>query len=262
MSLSEKELQESFIWERTNQYSSYGEILGYYQALSVIDNCAGRNSLLDLACGDGYNTECFSKHFSKVVGVDASGVHLEKARKRLPNIVFHETLIEDLDINEKFDCVTMINVLEHVQYPEIVLQKAASFLEDDGVLIVHVPNSEAVNRKISVLMGNLIKCDELSPFDINVAGHRRYYNTSSLKDEVTSAGLDVVNTGGVFYKSLSTPQMDWLLKSDLWNEGGFGWGREGGEKKDWRIEFCRASYEFGKEHPEDCNIVFVVAMIK
>jgi len=259
--ISEKELQETFSWERTNQYSTYSEILGHYQVLSVLENCK-HGSLLDLACGDGFNTELMSRHFDYVVAVDASGIHLEKARKRLPSVIFHETLIEEYNPDERFDCVTMLNLLEHVEYPKVVLQKAASFLKDNGTLIVHVPNSNATNRKIAVLMGTLSSCDELSPFDINVAGHRRSYDMGLLKEEFENANLEIVCTGGVFYKMLSTPQMDWFLENGLWNDGGFGWGRIGSEQRDWKSEFCRACYEFGKEQPEDCNIIYVVAKKK
>jgi hypothetical protein len=68
-------------------------------------------------------------------------------------------------------------------------------------------------------------------------------------------------TGGVFYKTMSTPQMDWFLKNGPWKEGGFGWGRVGGERKDWKAEFCRASYELGKKYPEDCNIIYACATL-
>ncbi|MGE5622572.1 MAG: class I SAM-dependent methyltransferase, partial [Bacillota bacterium] len=74
--------------------------------------------------------------------------------------------------------------------------------------------------------------------------------------DISRAGLKVCATGGVFYKMLSTPQMDWFLKNGLWKDGGFGWGRVGGPQKDWKAEFCRASFELGKQHPEDCNIVY------
>lgn len=151
----------------------------------------------------------------------------------------------------------MINILEHVVDPVAVLKKAASLLSDDGVLLVHVPNARAVNRRLAVLMGTLNECEELSPFDINVVGHRRSYTLDTLCADVAAAGLKVSATGGVFYKMLSTPQIDWFLKNGLWEEGGFGWGRVGAEKKDWKAEFCRACYELGKQHPEDCNIIYV-----
>jgi len=105
-------------------------------------------------------------------------------------------------------------------------------------------------------MGTLASCEELSPFDINIAGHRRSYSMKTFTDDITAAGLKIEKTGGVFYKMLSTPLIDWFLKNGLWEDGGFGWGRVGGPQKNWKEEFCRASYELGKEHPEDCNVVY------
>jgi 2-polyprenyl-3-methyl-5-hydroxy-6-metoxy-1,4-benzoquinol methylase len=246
----EKDNQAKFSWEREKNYDNYNKILGYYQAVSCIEN-SGKGSLLDLACGDGYITSILSEHFTHIVGVDASETHLQIARNRLPGIEFHEKLIEELEIKEKFETVTMLNVLEHVIDPIYLLQKAASYLKEDGIMIVHVPNANAINRKIAVLMGTLESCEELSPFDINIAGHRRSYTMESLTKEIADAGLRVIKTGGVFYKMLSTPQIDWFLKNGPWEEGGFGWGRIGGEQKDWKKEFCRACYEIGKEKPED-----------
>jgi 2-polyprenyl-3-methyl-5-hydroxy-6-metoxy-1,4-benzoquinol methylase len=250
---SEKELQETFSWDRT-LFSDYNEILVYYQAQSCLEN-AKKGSLLDLACGEGIMTEWFSKKFDRVVGVDAASIHLEKAKKRLPGVEFHESLIEDFETEQKFDNVFLLMVLEHVQDPIVVLKKAASFLKTDGNLIVHVPNANAINRRLSVKMGTLLSCEELSPFDIQIVGHRRAYTLKSLESEIESAGLTVSNTGGIFYKMLSTPQMDWFLKNGQW-DAGHGWGRSGVEGVNWKAEFCRACYEIGKEQPEDCNIIY------
>jgi 2-polyprenyl-3-methyl-5-hydroxy-6-metoxy-1,4-benzoquinol methylase len=251
----EKEKQEGLAWDRGAHYATYNQILGYYQVKSCLENARG-TSVLDLPCGDGTLTELLAKHFRSVVGVDASGTHLAKARKRLPDATFHESLIEDLSLSDKFGTVVMLNILEHVIDPVVILRKAAGFLEKDGVLIVQVPNASAVNRKIAVLMGTLTSCEELSPFDINVAGHRRSYTIRTLVEDAVKAGLRVASTGGVFYKSLSTPQIDWLLSNGPWERGEFGWGRVGAEPRDWRSEFCRACYEFGKDHPEDCNVIY------
>lgn len=254
---TEKNMQEAYEWERSKHFDTYNTIIGKYQALACIENANG-TSIADLACGDGTLTRLFYEHFSRVVGVEASGKHLEEARKRLPHCEFHECLIEDFNTDEKFDSVFMLNVLEHVVNPIELLQKAASLLKEDGVLIVHVPNANAINRKLAVAMGTLEYCEELSPFDINIAGHRRSYTMETFTEDIKKAGLNIKKTGGVFYKMLSTPQIDWFLKNGLWEEGGFGWGRVGAEKKDWKTEFCRACYEIGKERPEDCNIIYAV----
>lgn len=102
------------------------------------------------------------------------------------------------------------------------------------------PDAVAINRRIAVIMGTLLSCEGLSPFDAQIVGHRRSYTLASLKADVEHAGINITLTGGIFYKMLSTAKMDWLLRNGLWEEGGFGWGRVGGIKKDWRTEFCRA----------------------
>ena len=256
MSVDEKSLQEGFTWARSQVFEGYNSVLGHYQAVSCLEHARG-TSLLDMPCGDGSLTAALATRFNRVVGVDASSEHLKLAQKNLPTASLHEALIEDFETDERFDTITMLNILEHVVDPVGVLKKAASLLADGGIMLVHVPNALAVNRRLAVLMGTLASCEELSPFDINVVGHRRSYSLATLTADIKAAGLRVEATGGVFYKSLSTPQMDWFLKNGPWKEGGFGWGRVGEEQsRDWRAEYCRASYELGKQHPEDCNIIY------
>jgi len=251
----EKRRQQSFLWDRFSDYSVYKSILAFFQAQSVLENAYG-DSLLDLACGDGTITAILSPQFKSVVGVDASESHLIKARKKCPEAEFHDSLIETFETQERFDTITLLNVLEHVLNPISILQKAASFLKEDGILIVHVPNALAVNRTIARIMGTLVDEYELSPYDIDVAGHLRTYDKNLLIKDVENAGLKIASTGGIFYKVLSTPQIDWFLRNGLWEEGGFGWGRVGAERKDWKFEFCKACYEYGKTRPDDCNIIY------
>lgn len=259
----EKRRQDDFSWHRTSKgaenFLRYNSILAYYKAQSILEIVEG-GSLLDLACGDGYLTKMIAGKFSRVVGVEASGAHVELAKKNVPGGEFFESLVEEFHTEERFDVITMIDLLEHLRDPVAALQKAAAFLKPEGALIVHVPNANAINRRFSVMMGTLASCDELSPYDINVAGHRRAYTRQSLGEDIAKAGLQVARTGGVFFKMLSTAQMDWFLENGLWEAGGFGWGRVGAERsKDWREEFCRASYEFGKLHPDDCNCIYACA---
>ena len=251
----EKNKQEKCKWYRGGYFNEYNFIVGQYQVQSVTENVKG-NSLLDIACGDGMLTAKFCKKFKRVVGVDASGSHIERAKKNCPEAEFYESLIENFELKEKFDAVIMLDLLEHVIDPIFVLKKAASFLKKNGILIVHIPNALAVNRIIAKIMGTLSDEYELSPFDKKIAGHRRSYDINLLLRDIKKAGLKTVKTGGVFYKMLSSVQFDWLLKNGLWKKGGYGWGRVGGKKKDWKYEFCRACYEFGKTRPNDCNIIY------
>jgi 2-polyprenyl-3-methyl-5-hydroxy-6-metoxy-1,4-benzoquinol methylase len=207
---NEKARQEGYHWNRSAEFATYNSVLGYYQAQACLEHAHGP-ALLDLACGDGAIAAVLAEHFKRVVAVDASGCQLAEAKRRLPHAEFHECLIEDLNTDEKFDTVTMLNILEHVSDSQAVLKKAASVMKNDGVMIVHVPNEEAINRRIAVAMGTITSLGELSPFDIDIAGHRRSYSMDTLIREAENAGLRVKATGGVFYKQLSMAQMDWFL---------------------------------------------------
>lgn len=250
----EKNKQQLYQWHR-GHFSEYNNILGEYQAKSVLENAKG-DSLLDLACGDGILTQKFCGFFKRVVGVDASKKQLARAKQNCSGAEFHESLIENFETGERFDTVVMLNILEHVENSVYTLKKAASFLKSKGNLIVHVPNALAVNRVIARLMGTLKNEYELSPYDVKVAGHRRSYDMPSFIKDIKKAGLRPIRTGGIFYKILSTAQMDWFLKHGLWQTGEFGWGRVGEREKDWKREFCRACYEYGKLKPEECNIIY------
>ena len=229
----EKTIQDSYPWARSTEFPTYNEALGLYQVRACLDYARGHRAL-DLACGDGTLTAQLAPRFKSIVGVDVSSEHLAKARARVPGAIFHESRIEDMALDERFDSIFMLNVLEHVVDPDVALRAAARHLAPGGALMVHVPNAAAINRRIAVAMGTLVSCDELSPYDIQVAGHRRSYIMASLVADIKHAGLRVVATGGVFYKMLSTPQMDWLLSQGPWKEGGFGWGRVGAVARDWR----------------------------
>jgi 2-polyprenyl-3-methyl-5-hydroxy-6-metoxy-1,4-benzoquinol methylase len=250
--------QTEYTFNRHKYFPDYNQMVGYFQALSCIENSIGK-SVLDLPCGDGLLTKYYCDHFPEVVGVDASIKQIRTAKKICPGAKFYHSLIEDLEINEKFDNIFMLNILEHVVSPIQIIQKAATFLNPKGHIIIQVPNAEAVNRKIAVLMGTLANLYEFSPYDTKIAGHRREYSMELLQKDILKSGLKIKKTGGVFYKSLSMSQFDFLLKKGPWKTGGFGWGRVGQENtKDWKFEFCRASYEYGKTKPTECNLIYAV----
>jgi len=255
----ELQRQESVPWARGKYYKSYEQVLGDGIVRNILEHMRPP-SLLDVACGNGLVTSRLAPHFRRVVGVDASSAHIAKAREDHPRIEFVHALAEEYRADEPFTTVALSNLLEHVVDPVVLLAHMRGQLATDGRLIASVPNALAANRRIARLMGTLEDEYELSPFDIEVAGHRRYYDLRALVRDFEAAGLHVAHKGGIFYKMLSSPQFNWLLEQGLWDEGGHGWGRVGAEKaKDWRQAFCEACYEFGKQRPEDCNLVYVVA---
>lgn len=87
-------------------------------------------SLLDLGCGDGLFLRLALRS-----NIDALGV--DKLPPLHPKAI--SSSIEDLKLDKNFDVVTMFHVLEHVDKPANVLEKAKTFLKKEGVLVIEVP---------------------------------------------------------------------------------------------------------------------------
>ena len=62
---------------------------------------------------------------------------------------------EEFDPVRTFDTIVMEHVLEHVDDPKLVLEKAKKWAHKNSIFIIGVPNSESLHRLAAVKMGLL-----------------------------------------------------------------------------------------------------------
>lgn len=227
----------------SNQFAlkkGFNVFMGRYRIKTILEHCKKRGTLLDLGCSYGKIAKALSPHFKRIVAVDGSERLINQAKKEnsAPNIFYRISIVENLDIKEKFDVVLLSFILEHVASPQIILGKAAKFLKKNGVLFIMVPNAESLHRRIGKAMGIIKKLDELTPIDIN-HGHRRVYRLKTLVKDIRGADLNINKKGTFFIKPLSNKQM---------------------EKFD--PEICDALYEIGKDLQGLGSMLFALASRK
>ena len=104
----------------------------------------------------------------------------------------------------------MNHVLEHIEFPHLLLNDIYSWLSDDGICIIGVPNAKSFHRLAAVKMGLLNSEYDLNQRDIEL-GHYRVYDLELLKSQVNLAGFKILEEGGVFLKFLSNIQIEKLL---------------------------------------------------
>jgi len=191
--------------------------------------------VLDVACGNGSLTKLMADHYPIVVGVDGSKEKIKLARKNAPKAKFYVSMFEDFDLDERFNSLVMINILEHVEDPVVFLKKAKSLLNQGGEVVAFVPNALSLNRRIGKIMGIIEDHYELSANDLAV-GHRRFYDRDKLVMDLLESGFMPEDVGGVLLKPLSNKQME-----------------------SWDLEAVEALYVIGEELPDYCGLIYASA---
>lgn len=83
---SKKEEIEAITWQR--ETAPFEKILMKYSARRLLTLGTGL-SALDVGCNDGLFSKELCRYFRRVVGIDASSRHIERAHQRVPEAEFH-----------------------------------------------------------------------------------------------------------------------------------------------------------------------------
>ncbi len=130
-------------WEAATR--KYDFVINSVEWISSIAPPSQKNKLLDLGCGPGIYAELFKHKGYDVTGVDFSersiNYAIESAKKENLDITYICQDYLELDLEEKFDLITLIycdfGVLSDINR-QLLLKKIYSMLKHDGVLILDV----------------------------------------------------------------------------------------------------------------------------
>ena len=110
-------------------------------------------TILDIGFGPADFERCVDQSFGKkvnIVGLDISNSSIDRAKKEYPQWRFIQGSIEKRNVEDNFDCVVALEVLEHVspKYVFRVLNKIYRLLKNNGKFIVSVPLNERLEKLI------------------------------------------------------------------------------------------------------------------
>lgn len=179
------------------------------RAVELADLITSRRPLpptrsLDIGSGQGALVEEFAKRWphADVVGFEPSLQAIEECRARGLNVRQWMGASLSIDKSEpKFDLVTMIHVLEHIQNPLELVKSIQNVLSDDGLVYIEVPDMAS-----PVWKGKGF---------IHIA-HLYYFSPETLSRLLEFAGFEVVEICeapvsdwkwgvGIFAKKASSP---------------------------------------------------------
>lgn len=153
---------------------------------------AGCNhEVLDISCGEGFFAAEIAKQGNRVTGVDALPVVSERAA--LCDYISAD-LNQGLDgvavyLNGKrFDRILLLDILEHLHNPQRILQQCHQLLQEDGQVIVSVPNIANFSVRLMLLFGNFNYTDR----GILDTTHLHWYTRKTARQLLISTGYRIV----------------------------------------------------------------------
>jgi 2-polyprenyl-3-methyl-5-hydroxy-6-metoxy-1,4-benzoquinol methylase len=148
----------------------------------------GCRRTLDLGCGSGANAAALKKRGMEVDGITLSEDEASIARAHC-DMVFVHNLEDGLpeNLTAKYDAVLASHVLEHICYPEKLLQAIASQLKPNGTLVVALPNLLNWKYRFKMLFGIF----EYADIGIMDYTHFRWYTLKSARRLLETHGFKV-----------------------------------------------------------------------
>lgn len=197
--------------DRRNEWFTYYE--------SKIPSLIKKNKnkkYLDIGCGWGGCASAFSQMGFDSYGIDPQKQCILSAKNNFKETNYIYGTIDNL-IKKKiknFDIITMHDVLEHIENPDILIMKCKSVMSKEGKIFIKVPNSES------------LQIEHLKEYSWEISSpfHRTLFSKSGLKNILSRHGLKIVNsfndlntwgwTRGVSIKNNISKKYEYLRKND------------------------------------------------
>ena len=140
----------SFVTKGKNIVVKAKEWLDKKYFRKILRQLPGRElSVLDVGGGTGWMLDVLKNtdariNFTQSVDIDSAAKSTAEAKGH----AYFEGTIEQFNTGKKFDLILMLNLIEHVEDPLAVLQKAETLLQPGGIIIIKTPNTESWDARL------------------------------------------------------------------------------------------------------------------
>jgi SAM-dependent methyltransferase len=160
-----------------------------------------RGRLLDVGCAAGQFMEIAKSAGFTVSGIEINPAAAETARQRTGCQVFIIDLDNEVIPEVGYDVIVMLDLIEHVQDPLALLQRARRALAKNGRLVVFTPNHGGLIVKVARALDKLSGGRLRGPIDhIFDCVHVTFFTVPSLRKTIEAAGFTLEATDLIRYR--------------------------------------------------------------
>lgn len=154
-------------------------------------------TLIDIGCSDGATLKLINKenHNIELWGVELMEEPAKEAQKQFQKI-YIGTIEENLKNlpNNYFDAILMLDVIEHLAYPEDVLLILKSKLKFGGKIYSSIPNISHIKGIFNLLIKKDWKYESYGLMDYT---HLRFFTPKSIKRMFNNLGYEIIDQRGM-----------------------------------------------------------------
>lgn len=158
--------------------------------------------VLDVGCGAGLLSEAMHALGAKVTGIDLSEQAITMAKAHAEsqaiNIDYRVAAIEDIE--ESFDIITCMEMIEHVPEPEKIISDCATLLVPQGRLFLSTLNRNIKSYLMSIVGAEYV----LRMLPIGTHDYHQFIKPSELARMCRHANLQHVAMKGISYSALKS----------------------------------------------------------
>ena len=178
--------------------------------------------ILDIGCGGGILCEPLARLGAKVTGIDENKKAIEAAKKHSKQnklkINYKVLSYDEIKINEKFDIVLSMEVLEHIDNVGELISNAKKLLKKNGLFL-----GSTINKTLSSYFLAIVFAEDilrLVPKKTHIWS--KFIKTNKIKKELIFNNFKNINFQGVIFnpikkqwKTISNCSVNYMFSSEL-----------------------------------------------
>lgn len=214
------------ILDYVNRYNSepFEDKMVEIRKKTVIDQCLRykHDTILEVGCGMNPFFLDFKEYTNMIIAEPGdvfakNAMDLARQEESHIDVVvgFLEDKIEEIRmLGVDFDFIILGSVLHELDKPSQMLEAIKGLSGEDTVIHINVPNANSLHRLIAIEAG-LIKDVHEPSEQMKLMQRRRTYDKDSLREEVESAGFEVLDEGSYFVKPFTHAQMQKCIDNSI-----------------------------------------------
>jgi len=127
---------------------------------------------LDIGCGSGGLVVTAAEYGFATIGLDTRSAAVEHLKEMGYSAEVGD--LSDLEVSDPVQVISLADVLEHVPYPRLALQRVHAALKPDGLVVISCPNLDCGSWRKST-------ADGVNPYWAEIEHHHNFSRASLMR---------------------------------------------------------------------------------